>query len=273
MTRAAVMAALVVLTRPASRNEGLAALLRDDGFDVACLPALALETVVHAPEQMMWPDGFDLVVFVSSHAAQSYLDCLQRWRPGSTWPAHVNVATVGYASARPIYQFGQVPIQHIFHPSPDQNQDSEALWEVLAPVLPRLKRVLIVRGQAGREWLGEQFECHGIDVSRLSLYRRVPAVWHENQAAVLARALPSEQATVFLLTSSESVDAVYANIQRLGTASHWAQCRFIVIHERMAARLQTVLRASGVNTRHPIQHCAPNDDAIRRAVHLSVSHA
>src|SRR5690625_2296850 len=157
------MSAFVVLTRPASRNESLAKRLATDGFDVACLPALELETLVDAPGQMIWLDDFDLVVFVSSHAAQSYIDCMQQWRPGVVWPAGVRVATVGHASAEPIYQLGQVPEKHIFHPGPAQEQDSEALWEVLYPILPQLQRVLIVRGQTGREWLGEQFERQGIE--------------------------------------------------------------------------------------------------------------
>ncbi|HLR77621.1 MAG TPA: uroporphyrinogen-III synthase [Burkholderiaceae bacterium] len=266
------MSTLVLLTRPAPRNASLAARLQADGYAVTCLPALALHTLIDTPDQMVWPDGYDLVVFVSSHAARSYIDCLQRWRPDTDWPSRVRVATVGLASARPVYQLGQVPAENIFHPGPGQQQDSEALWQVLRPELPHLRHVLIVRGETGREWLGEQFETHGIRVSRLALYRREPERWSAEQVTDLAEAFQRGKKTVFLLTSSESVDAVHANMQRLGLLSQWAASHFIVIHERISSRIQTILRTSGLYARYPIQICAPNDDAICQAIRLSVSH-
>ena len=58
-----------------------------------------------------------------------------------------------------------------------QAQDSEALWDVIVrqPSLPR--SVLIVRGQVGREWLGEQMRARGIEVQAHIAYEREVAVW------------------------------------------------------------------------------------------------
>lgn len=265
---------LVILTRPEHRNAALANRLQNPSLDVACLPALRLQPLVSSAQQMRWPHDFDLVIFVSSHAAQSYLDQLRTLRPGSLWPGHVRVATVGYASAEPLYRAGHIPAELIFHPDPARpNQDSEGLWEVLQPVLPQIRRVLIVRGQAGREWLGAQFEKRGIQVTRLSLYQREPEAWTGEQARVLTNALTAGRPTVFLLTSSESVDAVHANMQRLDLMSQWADCRFVAIHERIADRLHTILRTAGLQARHPVMICAPNDDAICQAIRSSASNS
>lgn len=265
---------LVVLTRPEHRNAALAARLQTDNMDVVCLPALRLQPLAMSEQHMLWPQDFDLLVFVSSHAAQSYLDQIHALRPGLVWPSRVRVATVGHASAKPVYQTGLIPDSLIFHPPPGaQGQDSEGLWQVLQPVLADIRRVLIVRGQAGREWLGAQFERHDKDVTRLSLYRREPEIWEAGQTQTLSEALKAGVPTTFLLTSSESVDAVHANMQRLALMPQWAQCRFIVIHERISARLQTILGASDLCARHPITICAPNDDAICQAVRSSVSYS
>lgn len=267
------MKSLVVLTRPEHRNAVVAECLQASGIDTLCLPALHLRPLETSGQEMPWPQDFDLVVFVSSHAAQSYLERIKYLRPDLTWPVGVRAATVGYASAEPLYQSSLIPDEQIYHPDPGQGQDSEGLWQVLQPVLTQIRRVLIVRGQAGREWLGAQFELAGAHVTRLSLYQREPAVWACTSVRTLTDAFRTNRPTVFLLTSSESVDAVHANIQHLGQLSQWAQCHFIVIHERISVRLQTILKASGLYARHPITICAPSDDAICQAIRSSVSYS
>lgn len=269
----AMMNTWVVLTRPEGRNATLAARLQERGMAVSCLPALHLLPLLTQAQQMCWPEDFDLLVFVSGHAARLYLEHLRRWRPDASWPEHVYAATVGDASAEPLYDSGLIPDSHIVHPRIGvAGQDSEGLWRALREVLPDIDKVLVVRGQTGREWLGMRFEEAGVRVARLSLYRREPAVWNDKQITVLLQAIEAGHAPVFLLTSSESVDAVYANMKRLGRVQEWAQCRFIVIHERISFHLQTILSASNVCARHPIMICSPSDDAIYQAICSSMSH-
>lgn len=263
----------VVLTRPAHRNAALATRLERCGATVLCLPALQLvsldDGVQHVPE----PDAYDLIVFVSSHAAQSYLDRFRSLRSDLKWPKDVTVATVGQASAQPLLQADFIPEHQVMYPALGAHgQDSEGLWHILEPVLPRVKKVLIVRGQAGREWLGARFEQMGAVVTRLSLYRREPVIWSATDGQALTQALTAQHPAVFLLTSSESVDAVHANMQRLGLMSHWARSLFVVIHERIAAHLQSILQAADLHTRYPVKICAPSDSAIDQTIRLAVCH-
>ena len=267
---------LVILTRPAHRNTTLAARLANDKINVLSLPALRLQSMLGSAQHVPGPEGFDLLVFVSGHAVQLYFDNLCRLRPDYVWPQAVRVATVGYASAEPLYQTDVVPTRHILHPEPGvEGQDSEGLWRVLQPVLSQLERVLIVRGQTGREWLGAQFENAGVQVTRFSLYRREPEVWSADHPDVqlLVRDLKAGRSPVLLLTSSESVDAVRANMQRLGVMKEWGRCRFITIHKRISSHLQTILHASGAYATYPIKVCAPSDDAIYQAIRSFVSHS
>src|SRR3546814_5385398 len=83
------------------------------------------------------------------------------------------------------------------------------------------------------------------DRYRLALYDRQAAVWDAQLSDKLAAALAAPAPCVFLLTSAEGVDAVHANMLRLGLQDAWARARFVVIHERVASRLQSLLQASG----------------------------
>src|SRR3546814_9941416 len=63
-------------------------------------------------------------------------------------------------SAQLLESTGRIPPARILYPT--DTQDSEGLWRVLQPLLATFKRVLIVRGQSGREWLGDRFQQAGI---------------------------------------------------------------------------------------------------------------
>lgn len=261
------MKASVVLTRPQGKNDQLALRLAATGWQPLALPALTLHPLLDDASQLPMPGDYDLVIFVSSNAVRFYLDLLAQRGDGHRWPDTTLAATVGRASAQPLYDSGLVPHAHILHPHPDnQGQDSEALWALLMPLLHRLDRVLIVRGESGREWLGAQCEQAGIHVQRLALYGRTPALWEGDQVAALKDALAAPRPCVFLLTSGESVDAVHANIRRLGLDAAWARSHFVVIHERVASRLQSVFSATGNPEPPMVKVCSPSDDAIFQAI-------
>lgn len=261
------MTASVVLTRPQGKNELLAERLTAAGWQALSLPALLIRPLVSDPEKLPLPGDYDLVIFVSSNAVRFYLDLLAL-RPGqASWPRSTLAATVGWASAQPLYESGLLDQAHILHPDANSlYQDSEALWALLQDRILSVRRVLIVRGESGREWLGAQCEQAGMQVQRLPLYGREPALWPAPQASDLKAALAMPESCVFLLTSGESVDAVHANIRRLGLEAAWAKSRFIVIHERIASRLQSVFNAAGNSTPPMVKVCSPSDDAIFQAI-------
>src|SRR5690606_32041063 len=102
-------------------------------------------------------------------------------------------------------------------------------------------------------------------------YERIPAHWTAIQAGQLAQALSQADPCVFLLTSGESVDAVCSNIRRLGLEQAWRQARFVVIHERVARRLQSIFQASGKVEAPMVKICQPSDDSIFQMITLAAS--
>ncbi|WP_341669512.1 uroporphyrinogen-III synthase [Alcaligenes sp. SDU_A2] len=253
----------VVLTRPAGRNEPLAAALAAQGFSSLVLPALELQPLDLSAANWQDPADFDLVMFVSGNAAAFYFSALRA--RGLCWPAGVRLGAVGAATARALVAQPGVPADLVLQPAdPASLQDSEALWPQIKALLPQVRRVLIVRGHIGREWLGTRLEQSGVQVSRLAVYRRCPQVWSTEQAQRVQQAL--EQFPLVLLSSSESVDAILANVQRLGLQALWGRCRYVVIHPRIHEHLLSRLAQAGIDAHPVVKRCTPDDDAIVAAM-------
>ena len=262
--------ALAVLTRPQGSNESLAKRLRQAGIQVSVLPLLALEPAsTRAPA----PDGYDLVMFVSAAAARFYFQQVRAGGRALAWPAATLACTVGPASAQALRDTGLVPGHSLIHPGPDSvAHDSEALWKLLIPRLPSIRRALIVRGQHGREWLGRQLEEAGVMVDRHAAYHRKPCVWTPEQAAGLAGQLAAASTVACLVTSVESVEALHANVRH--HAAQWRQLwesvRFVTIHPRVASRLQSCFPALRA-TPSSVRLCAADDDAVFQAIRSTAS--
>lgn len=253
-----------LLTRPAGRNETLSAALAAQGFSSLVLPALSLEPQDLSETQWQDPKDFDLVLFVSSSAVKFYFAALQA--RGQNWPDKVLLAAVGFATAACLRAQPGVSPEAVLHPEGvDSLQDSEALWAVLEPRLAQLERVLIVRGHSGREWLGQQLENHGIQVQRLAIYQRSPAKWSMQQGRQIRDSLQAGRLAV-LLSSSQSADAVFANVQSLGLTDVWSQCAYVVIHPRIEEHLQSLLLQAGITAPPMVKRCTPDDDDIVAAM-------
>jgi uroporphyrinogen-III synthase len=238
---------------------------------VLCVPALALAPMDDVATPPL--DDVDLVVFVSGNAARFFLDRRARDAAGTPWPAHVAAATVGPGSAAAVRAhpaFGQAA-ELVTPPACAPQFDSEALWEALAQRAQPPRRVLIVRGTQGRDWLAERMRAAGIEVRIHTAYRRTPAVWASAaREALLALAARGEPAT-WLLTSIEGIDAICAQIVADDLASWWLQCRFIVTHPRIAAHMTDVWQAISTQGRGEagsivLQTCPAGDDAAVAAI-------
>ena len=258
----------VFLTRPESRNGSVPERLRGLGMGVVELPALSLRPLP-SPHSVPAPQDYDMVVFVSRYAAARYLEMLNEGASGQPrWPASTIAATVGASSARALYDAGIIPFHCIVHPpADDPAQDSESLLEVLRERDLQPQRILIVRGTRGRQWLAASLAEQGAQVEFLPVYERSAAQWSPGMMAQLTDALLTPRRCVFLITSGEGVQALVTRMADAGLLHLWAQASFVVIHERIAATLQSVLdREAGAAVR-TIELCRPDDNAIVETIH------
>lgn len=255
----------VVLTRPKGKNTALASALQAKGLGTIELPALSIQPTLTSLSPEYLPDSFDLLVFVSAQAASLYLRLLAN--KGLSLPKGQCIATVGAASAKPFYDAGLETNLELIHPPADHPyQDSEALWLLLQPRLCRFERVLLVRGQQGREWLGQQLIDAQKTLIRCSIYERVPAQWAEVDTQELTVALQQPSDVITLLTSSESTQVIYTNMVRLGLEEKWLQSSFVAIHPRIAQSLENLTSLSCAQASRQMTLCAPSQPAMLDAL-------
>jgi uroporphyrinogen-III synthase len=159
----------LLLTRPAEESAALAQVLTDVGIFSSSLPLLEIEPVPITPAQRSILNDLDLysaVIVVSKPAARLGLELLEEFWPVAPLQPWF---TVGEGT-------GQLLQAHNLDVSwPQQADDSEALLELpklqQAVALPA-SRVLIMRGEDGRELLAERLRQLGASVDYLPLYRR-----------------------------------------------------------------------------------------------------
>lgn len=269
MSHLPAMLRTVVLTRPAHRNQVLAQGLQKAGITSLSLPALALTPFLSHIPPAHEPFGYDLVVFVSGAAASHYLTPLWQAK-GYPWPAETRIGTVGVSTRAIIEQvfaahgISSSGLAWRHPPLSEPNHDSERLWQCLAPDLPALKKVLIVRGATGRDWLKEQLLAAGIQVDVLSVYERRPQPWSTEQVAQLEQA--SQHGLVFLVTSSESAQAIFANLEHFSMLSLWQKSIFVVIHERIEKQVQSLYASAGFKSQAVVKRCVPTSESMLSAL-------
>jgi uroporphyrinogen-III synthase len=159
----------IVVTRPAGQNEQLAALIRAEGGEPIAFPALAiadpadLRPLAAAVDRL---DAYDLAVFVSPTAVERAMRVIAA---GRGWPSGLRAAAVGPGSGEALRRNG---VTEVIVPAAGQF-DSEGLLEhrELAAVAGR--RIVVFRGDGGRETLGDTLRRRGATVDYVECYRRV----------------------------------------------------------------------------------------------------
>jgi len=160
----------LLLTRPAEDCAALAQTLAAQGVVSHCMPLLAIEALDETPEQRSaFADlqRYCAVIVVSKPAARIGLQLLaQHGAPTPDLPW----LSVGAATAAVLAEQG------LGVHFPDLGDDSEALLALPAlqqAIAAPAPRVLILRGEGGREFLAESLRSQGVSVDYLPLYRRV----------------------------------------------------------------------------------------------------
>ena len=167
MTGGGLRGRRIVLTRPAGQNEHLAGLVRAAGGEPVIFPASEIRELddptplLEAADRL---DRYDLAVFVSPNAVDKAMAAIRSRR---SWPASLSAATVGKTSEQALARHGVAGVI-----APSDRFDSEALLEMPPLAALRGKRVVIFRGDGGRELLGDTLRSRGATVDYVACYRR-----------------------------------------------------------------------------------------------------
>jgi uroporphyrinogen-III synthase len=174
------MTGAVVITRPRQQAEPLARAVAAIGRTPVLLPLLEIsplpETGQGALRRVLADlPAYALVAFVSPNAIDAAFAHIERW------PAGVDIAVVGEGSRAALARHGIVDgvldgKVRIHCPLDPAHSDSEHLLQALDLGQLAGRRVLVVRGEGGRELMPEALRGAGAAVDTVAAYRRaVPA--------------------------------------------------------------------------------------------------
>lgn len=216
----------VIVTRPAAQAQPWVTALRAQGIDAVAMPLIGIEPATdQAALRESWAhlDGAALAMFVSPNAVTHFFDA----RPaGCIWPPATRAGSTGPGTTAALVAAGLVDGQ-IDQPPAGGPFDTEALWQRLAAADWRGRRVLIVRGDGGRDWFSQQLRAAGADVAFVTAYRRLaPAV----DAALVHDALRDAAGHRWHFSSSEAIDHLVA----ASPGVDWSQAQAFATHPRIA---------------------------------------
>ena len=174
----------ILVTRPAGQAQELCTAVAAKGFTVHHLPMLqVLPLAKLGPEQQQQVqdlDNYQHLIFVSANAVRYGMDCIESCWP--QLPVGLDWYAVGDSTARLLLPFG------VEAHTPASAMNSEGLLAL--PQLQQLEgaRVLIVKGEGGRQTLAEELGRRGARVDELACYRRAaPELAPRELAAMLTQ--------------------------------------------------------------------------------------
>jgi uroporphyrinogen-III synthase len=233
MSDLAMTAAQVVITRPLQQAGPLAAAVAALGRTPVVLPLLDIaplpdQTALRAVLARL--DRYALVAFVSPNAVDSAFVHI------AAWPAGVDVAVIGEGSRSALARHGLNDERVRIHcPRDPARSDSEHLIQALDPAALAGRRVLVVRGESGRELLPDALRAAGAEVETVAAYRRTLPRLTPALAATLTRLLARRND--WIVTSSEALRGLVDLVTELGDAANVAELQrqhLLVPHARIA---------------------------------------
>jgi uroporphyrinogen-III synthase len=243
----------VLVTRPRNQAVALARLIEEAGGEAVLFPALEITGPADpaALDRLLDRLGeFDITIFVSRNAARFGLKRLRGL--GLALPSRLAVAAVGEGTARVLHELGVVRVL-----TPAERTDSEGLLAAAALQNVAGRRVVIFRGQGGRELLAEELRARGALVEYAECYRRLrPA----QDVQPLLERLARGALDIVTLTSAEALDNLLAMAGEDG-AARLRRLPVVVVSARLAA----ACRAAGF-AHEPLVSRAPSDEAIVAAL-------
>jgi uroporphyrinogen-III synthase len=222
----------VVVTRPIAQAEVFARRVAALGREAIVFPLMEIKPLsdsapLHATLARL--ADYAMVAFVSPNAIDAVFGIVHHW------PKEVALAVMGEGSRAVLAGYGITsPDFRIFSPHDSLKTDSETLLAALDMNALRGKRVLIIRGTTGREFLADALRGAGIDIVQVAAYQREAPPMDEVRRMQLSALANSEND--WIITSSEALRNLIEITQRfLGMhgVSKILQQRIIVPHVRI----------------------------------------
>lgn len=223
----------VIITRPRAQAEALARAVAALGREAVVLPLLDIEPLLDQSalkQALAHLDDYALAAFVSPNAIDAAFAHIDAWPPA------VAIGVVGEGSRAALAKYGVDERSATIHcPAQGEASDTEHLLRAIDLKGLAGRRVLIVRGDSGRELMADGFTAAGAEVTVVPAYRRAVPALSPALAAELAAliAAPND----WIITSSEALRGLVERVRELDPVHGVAklqQQHLVVPHARIA---------------------------------------
>lgn len=255
----------ILLTRPAHQITALSQAISSAGGQPVELPLLEIVPEPSDTSQaalnrnlIMNLDLYSSVIFVSTNAARIGGSLIDDYWP--QLPLGVNWLAIGNSTRQALLEYD---IQARHNPV---GYDSEALLS-----LPELQhfdqqKVLIIRGNGGRETLAETLRSRGAQVDYADLYRRQCPDYSDG---IIESTIYAQLPSAILITSGESLHNLLqlaAGSARQFSTAQLLGCKLVVPSRRLAelatsSGFKDICVATGPDDKNMVQALLQNQDS------------
>ena len=212
----------ILVTRPARQAAGFAQKIAALGGAPVIVPAIVIlpardpRAVESAHAALA---TYDVAIFVSPNAVE--------YGVPRGWPPRLAVFAPGPGTAEALVAAGIADVR-----IPATTFDSEGMLALPELGEVRGKRVLILRGEGGREHLADSLRARGAQVDAVACYRRAQP---RSGVEGLAEAFGAGAIDVVTITSSEALDNLWS-LANASIRASWRMRPTFAPHPRIVAR-------------------------------------
>lgn len=237
----------IVITRPWDQARNLVQAIQRQypALPVHSLPLFeiaALQDQRELQQYQLTIAGYDLLSFVSPNAIDAWFASWQSHLGAAQLPSELAISVMGEGSRLKLLQWQSVLKDNtVFAPSNPRQTDSETLLHDLQQLNWQGKRVLIVRGDSGRELLAQGLQALGARVDTVVAYQRLKPVWDASRKQRLRDLLQHDH--LWVITSSEALRNLHQGLALLQIPDLVAKLqkqRIIMPHSRILETAQTL---------------------------------
>lgn len=221
----------ILVTRPSPQGEELVSRLRALGREAWSFPLIEFtpgrELAKLSGHLAALGEG-DLLFALSQHAVEFAHAHLQQ--QGKGWPPAPGYFAIGRTTALALHKVSGIDVRY-----PRDREISEVLLQL--PELQNVadKKALIMRGNGGRELLGETLQKRGASVTFCECYQRNPRHY---DGAEEAMRWESRGVNRLVVTSGEMLQQLWALIPQWYRERWLLLCEMLVVSERLAQQAQ-----------------------------------
>ena len=217
----------ILVTRPSPQGEELVSRLRALGREAWSFPLIEFTPGRELAQLAGHLDALgenDLLFALSQHAVEFAHAQLQQQK--ASWPQAPDYFAIGRTTALALHKVSQRDVRY-----PLDREISEVLLQLSELQNIAGKNALILRGNGGREYLGETLLSRGANITFCECYQRSNRHYDGAEEAMRWQ---SRGVTTLVVTSGEMLQQLWSLIPEWYRDSWLLHCEVLLVSERLA---------------------------------------